>query len=177
MPLYIGDYRRDTMHLSTLEHGAYILLIMHYWETGPLPADTVRLARIAGLSTQRFKPVWVTLRSFFTKAIAEQMPSNCFRHKRIDEELEKAEKLSMKRSLAGLKGGIASRGKTNLGRFVTQAIAKQTGTQSQSHSPACLTSEPAAPPQEATEEEPAKRPHAVTRIEFEEAIARRKVAK
>lgn len=152
MPLYIGDYRRDTAHLSTLEHGAYMLLIMHYWETGPLPVDRVRLARIAGLTVKRFNPVWVSLRGFFTEANAEQLPSKCFRHKRIDQERENAERVSFQRSLAGFKGGKASRGKNNLGRYVGKAIAKQTGTQSQSHSPACLTSEPAAPPQEASGE-------------------------
>jgi uncharacterized protein YdaU (DUF1376 family) len=44
---YVGDYARDTAHLSLLEHGAYRLLLDHYYATGhPLPNDLSKLYRI-----------------------------------------------------------------------------------------------------------------------------------
>lgn len=42
----IGDYRRDTTHLSPLEHGIYRILLDSYYDNeGPLPADDAKLMR------------------------------------------------------------------------------------------------------------------------------------
>jgi uncharacterized protein YdaU (DUF1376 family) len=142
MPLYIGDYLRDTHQLTTLEHGAYLLLIMHYWNKGPLPDDLGQLSCITGIERRNFPRTWNKLQVFFelrtqepnlaqaSTANAKQLLGKCWHHKRLDSELEKANSISEKRSLAGHRGGLLSRKKNNLSRFVDQAIAKQTGIQS-----------------------------------------------
>lgn len=91
MPLYVADYLADTGHLTTTEHGAYLLLIMHYWANGSLPADDARLARISRLSAKKWGDVRPILAPLFD--------SN-WRHKRIDAELAKSLDISNKRKKA-----------------------------------------------------------------------------
>lgn len=98
MPLYVADYLADTGHLTTLEHGAYLLLIMHYWRMGGLPRDEEQLARIAKCSIKQWKKVVPTLQSYFHSG---------WRHKRIDAEIERVATLNEKRRNAGLLGSKA----------------------------------------------------------------------
>lgn len=65
MPLYVGDYLADTMHLTTAEHGAYVLLLMHSWRTGPLPDDDSRLAAIVRADAAAWRRMAPTIRAFF----------------------------------------------------------------------------------------------------------------
>jgi uncharacterized protein YdaU (DUF1376 family) len=105
MPLYVADYLADAAHLSTEEHGAYMLLIMNYWQRGkPLPADPERLARIARMSNERWTDVERTLNEFFEVVGGE------WRHKRIDAELAKVFAKSQKAKQAGR---ASARSKTN----------------------------------------------------------------
>ena len=48
MPLYTGDYLRDTRHLTPMKHGVYLLLLAHCWDQkGPVPLDEQEAAGIA----------------------------------------------------------------------------------------------------------------------------------
>ena len=95
MPLYVADYRRDTAHLSTAEHGAYLLLIMHYWATGGLPDDDRQLARIACMTNSEWRRTRPIVQAFFFDG---------WKHKRIEFELTEAARMSA----AGRAGGKAS---------------------------------------------------------------------
>jgi uncharacterized protein YdaU (DUF1376 family) len=51
-PRHIGDYLRDTSHLSLLEHGVYSrLLDLYYLNDGPIPGDMQSLCRKIGART------------------------------------------------------------------------------------------------------------------------------
>jgi uncharacterized protein YdaU (DUF1376 family) len=65
MPVYIGDYLADTMHLSTEQHGAYLLLLFHLWRRGTLQDDDVVLAKITGLAQSAWSTTRLVLAEFF----------------------------------------------------------------------------------------------------------------
>lgn len=104
MPLYVADYLADTGHLSTVEHGAYLLLIMHYWQKGGLPDDDKRLASIARASLEQWQEIRPALLDLFQSG---------WKHSRIDDELEKSAKAYEKRAAAGKAGGEAKAAASN----------------------------------------------------------------
>src|ERR1700722_742464 len=65
MPVYIGDYLADTMHLSTEQHGAYLLLLFHLWRRGTLQDDDAVLAQITGLARSAWSTTRLVLVEFF----------------------------------------------------------------------------------------------------------------
>lgn len=99
MPLYIADYLADTGHLSTTEHGAYLLLIMHYWQHDGVPTEDAKLARIARMTTKEWAASRETLQALF---------GSDWRHGRVDKELLVAKDIADKRSTAGRTAGLAS---------------------------------------------------------------------
>lgn len=96
MPIYIGDYLADTGHLTTTQHGAYLLLLMHYWRKRELPEDDKQLSAIAKLPLRIWLDSKETLQAFFHDG---------WKHKRIESELGKRQEVSDKRADAGSKGG------------------------------------------------------------------------
>ena len=100
LPIYTGDYRRKTGHLSPLKHGIYLLLLMHCWDTkGPAPLDEQECSGIANCrSTDEIEALRYILLRFFVK-----MEDGHY-NKRIQIEIERAEAISRARSDAGKRG-------------------------------------------------------------------------
>ena len=103
VPFYCADYVADTGHLSLTEHGVYLILMCHYYNTGkPLPASLATLHRICRANTDyEQEAVVVVLTAYF------QRDGDTYRHRRIDRELEKTKQLSEIRRENGKRGGLA----------------------------------------------------------------------
>lgn len=98
---HIGDYRRDTNHLSLIEHAIYMnLMFTYYINESPLPKDSRQLMRLAGARTEDEKQAVIDVVSeFFTETETHWV------HSRIDFELQQYQaKASINRE-NGKKGG------------------------------------------------------------------------
>jgi uncharacterized protein YdaU (DUF1376 family) len=123
MPFWVGDYLRDTQHLTTEQHGAYLLLIIHCWQHGAIPPDDVGRAQVARLlPVSRWNKIKAPVEAFFE-------PDGT--HRRVIKERARVEHLNTVRRVAGSKGGFrasAARFKNNEskppGKRVAIATAK-----------------------------------------------------
>lgn len=94
MQFYVADYLADTAHLTTEEHGAYLLLLFSYWQTGkPLRID--RLSTVARVPNERWTSVAETLSEFFN------VNATHWTHFRVEADLEAVNSKSTKASAAG----------------------------------------------------------------------------
>lgn len=102
-PFYVGDYMRDTAMLSILEHGAYRLLLDHYYSTGnPLPDDEKQLHRICrAFDEQEQKAINKILQLFFL----HDANAKHYTHKKVEKELAKKGDISRKRAQAARNKG------------------------------------------------------------------------
>jgi len=100
MQLFVADYLADTAHLTTVQHGAYMLLIMNYWQRGkPLPSKDEYLAQICRLTLDQWLEIKPIIAEFFTER------KDTWTHKRIDIDLQKVMSKSTKLSEAGKASG------------------------------------------------------------------------
>ncbi len=97
-PHYIGDYARKTAHLTVIEHGAYRLLLDHYYATGkPLDANADVLHRVCrAFADAERQAIDKVLRLFFFHDEEEGV----YIHHRAEEELAKRSEISHKRRAA-----------------------------------------------------------------------------
>lgn len=106
---HIGDYRKDTMHLTRLEHSIYRDLIdLYYLEEKPIPNETQWVIRRLRLITQEEKDALQSVLSDFFS-----LENGVFRHKKIDDDLESYRQNSDKNKENGKKGGRPKSKKTN----------------------------------------------------------------
>ena len=96
IPLFVDSYLADTTHLTTEQHGAYLLLLMAAWRTSDcsLPQDENRLASIAGVSVAKWRKIGPTILEMWT---CEK--GRCFQ-KRLSHEWDYVRSKSVKRKAA-----------------------------------------------------------------------------
>ena len=92
LTLWTDAYLSDTRHLSTLEHGAYLLLLMEAWRRPncDLPDDDRFLARLAGVSADEWAEIKPVVMEFWTR----DGRSKTWKQKRLTKERDAAKKRS-----------------------------------------------------------------------------------
>lgn len=118
MPLHIADYLADTGHLTATEHGAYLLMIMHYWQNGSLPANERVIARIAKLTAEQWED---------SRDILAMLFGPGWSHKRIDAELSKADDIIGKRKAAAEARYGKGKGKPDASELHVDSTCSDTG--------------------------------------------------
>jgi len=95
-PHFMSDYESDTTHLSLMEHGAYRLLLDHYYKKRqPLPANASVLHRVCrAFASDEQAAVQAVLDEFF------ELREDGYHQKRADKEIDKANEISVKRTAA-----------------------------------------------------------------------------
>ncbi len=107
---YPAAYLKKTSHLTTEQHGAYVLLLMECWQIGRIPPDDAGRAAVARLPLARWRKIAGPVVAYFN-------PDGT--NNRALEETAKAELLSAKRAALGRKGGM----KSGISRAIRRGMA------------------------------------------------------
>jgi uncharacterized protein YdaU (DUF1376 family) len=82
--LYVRDFLIGVMTLSNEEVGAYTRLLLYQWDTGCIPDDPVKLARILGVSAEEAERLFMALAHKFV-----HVHDGCWRNERLENERKK----------------------------------------------------------------------------------------
>lgn len=93
MPVWTDAYLADCGHLTTIEHGAYILLLFTMWRNdGWLENDDAKLARYSRLTTKQWGRIRPTIMAFF------QDEGDRITQRRLTDELSAVRQKSRRQS-------------------------------------------------------------------------------
>lgn len=133
MPIIVGDYLKETMHLSPEQHGIYDLLLMNYWVRGEaLPDDDEYLARVAKASLCQWQTHRPVIGKFFGIADGKWV------HTRTEEQLAVARRKMETKSKSGKMGASARWNGKRMAEPMADALAPRwqndaNQSQSQNH--------------------------------------------
>ena len=142
---YTGDYGRDTGHLSLVEHGAYRVLLDHYYSTGAaLPNEISTLYRVCrAFEEGERKAVDAVLAEFF------ELRHDGYHNKRADKELVKRAEHHSRLSAGAQKVNAIRWGNRSATRLANRpAVASpqpQPHPEPEKKNPAAKTAPPADP--------------------------------
>lgn len=127
LPLFTDAYLGDTTHLSTLEHGAYLLLLIVSWRSPGccVADDDALLARYTRLTRDKWRKVRTIIEPFF-------VIENGFWHQaRLQDELQHLQSRRKQQSEAGSASAAAkslkraNRGSTTVGKPLQRKANEQ----------------------------------------------------
>lgn len=96
MYFFPAEYLNDTQHLTRAQHGSYLLLLMHYWQSGkPMNNANGRLAVVARMSNKEWEKEEHIYAEFF------DVDGDIWTHGRVEFDLERIRKKSKSASYAG----------------------------------------------------------------------------
>jgi uncharacterized protein YdaU (DUF1376 family) len=98
-PFHIGDFLGGTIHMDTIEKGAYIMLLLAHYQIGEdgLPDDDKQLARICGVTGKK----WSLIRPILEQKF--DVENGRWKNKRVIVVLQKVEDNSSSQRAKALK--------------------------------------------------------------------------
>ena len=115
----IPDYRKDTAHLTHIEHYIYRTLIDQYYsDEKPIADDIKMIMRRLRLFTDEDQQMLKNVLSDFFELVDGE-----YRHKRIDADIEKYQGNAEKNRINGAKGGRPPKNKTQKNPVGYESVA------------------------------------------------------
>lgn len=111
MPMYWDAYLADTTHLTTEEHGAYLLLLAAMWRrNGSVPDDDKDNARILGLTVAKWRKIKARLCSTIS---GFHVSDGEISQEKLQKTWQKTQETIEKNRSNGAKGGRPKSSKNN----------------------------------------------------------------